>query len=174
MKHVGAKLRRSSVRGFTLIEVMIAIAIVVALVGIVAVNVVGSRKQAKQGMATIEIASISNALESFNVTFDRYPTDEEGLAVLWSKEALSTDDEATKEKWRKFLKDPSPNDQWGNPWNYRSESEHENDYDLWSAGPDKQDGTADDITNWSKSESAEGATTGTPSSGTSGSSSKPE
>lgn len=170
MKHVGGIQRRSSVRGFTLIEVMIAIAIVVALVGIVAVNVVGSRKQAKAGMAKIEIAAISNALESFNVTFDRYPTDEEGLAVLWSKEALSAEDDATKEKWRKFLKDPSPNDQWGNPWNYRAESEHEGDYDLWSAGPDKQEGTADDVTNWTNTEGAEGGAT----SGSTDSTTKPE
>ena len=171
MQHVGDVQRRSMVRAFTLIEVMIAIAIVVALVGIVAVNVVGSRKQAKQGMAQIEISSISNALEQFNVTFDRYPSDEEGIAVLWSKDALSTEDEAAKEKWRKFLKDPSPTDQWGNAWNYRAESEHENDYDLWSAGPDKQDGTTDDITNWSKTETAEGGTTP---SGSSDSSSSPE
>lgn len=160
MQQLRASERRSVVRGFTLIEVMIAIAIVVALVGIVAVNVVGSRKQAKQGMAEIEINSIANALEQFNVTFDRYPTDEEGIAVLWSKEALSTEEEAEKDKWRKFLKDPSPTDQWGNAWSYRAESEHENDYDLWSAGPDKQEGTADDVTNWDKTETAEGGSTG--------------
>jgi len=160
MQQLRASKRRSVVRGFTLIEVMIAIAIVVALVGIVAVNVVGSRKQAKQGMAEIERDAIEGALEQFNITFDRYPSDEEGIAVLWSKESLSTEEEAEKEKWRKFLKDPSPTDQWGNAWNYRAESEHENDYDLWSAGPDKQEGTADDVTNWSKTEAAEGGSTG--------------
>lgn len=139
---------RLSGRGFTLIEVMIAIAIVVALVGIVAVNVMGSRKQAKGGIAQIEMANLQQALENFNLTFDRYPTEEEGIAVLWDREALQTDDEATQTKWRRFLQKPSPNDQWGRPWNYRPESEHEEDYDLWSNGPDGEEGTADDIVSW--------------------------
>lgn len=155
MRNRSKRQGNQSRRGFTLIEVMIAIAIVVALVGIVAVNVVGSRKQAKGGMAAIEIGAIKNALEQFNLAFDRYPTDDEGLAALWSKEALQTEDEADGEKWRKFLKDPALKDQWGNPWNYRAESEHGDDYDLWSNGPDGEEGTADDVVSWSK-DSGEG------------------
>ena len=47
-----------------------------------------------------------------------------------------------------------PNDPWGNPYRYVYPSEQSaNDYpDIWSAGPDGEDDTEDDIVNWKKSE----------------------
>ena len=76
---------------------------------------------------------------------DRYPTDDEGLEILWNKEKMQDEEEA--KKWRKLLEQPMPNDRFGNPWGYRQASENgdEDKYDLWSPGRDKQEGTADDI-----------------------------
>ena len=136
--------------GFTLIEVMIVIAIVLALTGLIGVAVFSRRDEAKKDTAKIEMNTIKQALDFFRNDFDRYPKDEEGIAVLWDKSKL--DPEVDAAKWKGYLKDPLPNDRWGHAWGYRQQSEHSDDvtrYDLWSFGPDGQEGTDDDITSWS-------------------------
>lgn len=132
-------------RGFTLLEVMIVIVIILAIAGLVTVNLMGSRDEATKGTVNIQLKSMKDALKQFNLAFNRYPTEEEGLAVLWSKEAMTEEDAA---KWRSFLDEPIPNDPWDSPWGYRTESESGRAFDLWSNGPDKQEGTEDDISVW--------------------------
>ncbi len=149
MLHKTNRRRPASARAFTLIEILIVIAIMVILGGIVAVNVVGARKSSKVDVAKIEMNNIRDALEQFNVAFDRYPTEDEGLEALWSREVLETEDESIiDQKWRSFLKKPIRSDQWGNEWQYVIPSEHGADYDLWSYGQDGEDGTDDDIVSW--------------------------
>jgi general secretion pathway protein G len=163
----GSMSMRGARRAFTLIEVMIVILIVLALGGIVAYNVMGSKKEADQGTVKIQMKSMQSALREFRVTHNRYPTDEEGLRVLWDKEA--TTDELVLKSWRRLLEDPVPNDMWGSPWGYRQKSEHvpaggdEDKYDIWSVGPDKVEGTPDDVVSWSSDDSGSGG--GSPASG---------
>lgn len=135
-------------RGFTLLEVMIVIVIILAIAGLVTVNLMGSRDEATKGTVNIQLKSLKDALKQFNLAFNRYPTEEEGLAVLWDKSSI-TDEEQTK--WRAFVDEPIPNDPWGSPWGYRAESESGRAFDLWSNGPDKQEGTEDDISVWKTS-----------------------
>jgi len=157
--------------GFTLIEVLIVIAIVVALSGLVGIALFSKQKEAKVGLAKTDLRTIESALKQFRVKFDRYPTDEEGVEVLWNKEKLDADADATK--WTKELEKPMKTDQWGTPWNYRQKSDHgdEDSFDLWSFGPDKQEGGDDDIVSWTETEGdSSRSTPGT--SGSSGSGSK--
>jgi len=164
MKRRMLEARRS---GFTLIEVLIVIAIVVALSGLVGIALFSKQKEAKVGLAKTDLRTIESGLKQFRVKFDRYPTDEEGVEVLWNKEKLDADADAAK--WTKELEKPMKADQWGTPWSYRQKSDHgdEDTFDLWSFGPDKQEGGDDDIVSWtdSDSESSSGPT-GTGSSGT--------
>ncbi len=156
--------RRSKARrAFTLIEVMIVIAIILALSALVGVALFSRQKEAKSSLAQIDMNTLKKGLQQFYLDFDRFPSDEEGLAVLWSKESLSA--EGDQAKWKKYLEEPMANDRWGHPWGYRQSSEHGDDskYDLWSVGPDGQEGTDDDITSWPK----EGAEGGSSSSGSS-------
>ncbi len=134
--------------GFTLIEVMIVITIIVLLGAIVGISLFSQRDEAKVGIVTAQMQQIEAALKNFRFDFDRYPTDQEGLAVLWNKETL--DQEAPQDKWKKYVEKPIATDGWGQPWGYRQASEHgdESTYDLWSNGPDKEEGTEDDITSW--------------------------
>lgn len=159
---------RNARSAFTLFEVMIVIAIIVAIGGLVGLSVLSRKKDADKDLARAQIKSIEDALEGFHLKYDRWPTEEEGLAVLWSKDTLSPDADATK--WSAELKAPIPTDKWGSPWGYRPVSEHgdETKFDLWSNGPDKQEGTEDDIKNWSD-ENDTGGTGSTPSSPTGGS-----
>jgi general secretion pathway protein G len=161
----GVERRRPPVRvraGFTLIEVMIVIAIVLALSGLIGVALFRQRDAAKADLVRTDMNSLKAALDLFRLDYDRYPTDEEGLAVLWDKNKLSAssggDTEADAAKWKGYMKDPLPNDKWGSAWGYRQVSEHgdETKFDLWSFGPDKQEGTEDDIVSWNKDGAAGG------------------
>ena len=143
-------LRRRS--AFTLIEVMIVILIVLALGGLVAYNLMGTKEDAENKLCKIDMNTLEQALKQFRFDHGRYPTDDEGLEVLWNKEKMQDEEEA--KKWRKLLEQPMPNDRFGNPWGYRQASENgdEDKYDLWSPGRDKQEGTADDINSWKSDE----------------------
>jgi len=140
--------RRGERGGFTLIEVMIVILIVLALGGLVAFNLLGTKEKADADIGKIDRNTLQAALKQFRFEHGRYPTDEEGLRALWEKEALT--DEADLAKWSKLIEKPMPQDRWGNEWGYRQLGEHgdETMYDLWSYGPDKQEGTPDDIVSW--------------------------
>lgn len=144
-------LRRPTRHAFTLVEVLIAIAIVALLGGLVAINLIGTEDRQKPKLAKTDLQTLERALVDFRIEFGRYPTEEEGLSVLWDAEALEVEDDAERDKWSKFLNDPKPNDIWGNEWGYRAESEHEGEaYDLWSTGPDGEEGTDDDIVSWNE------------------------
>lgn len=145
-------------RGFTLIEVLIVLAIVLALSALVGIAIFGRQDEAKGKLAEIDLNSLKSALRGFRLDFDRFPTDEEGLAVLWSNETL--DAEVPEGTWRKYLESPMATDRWGNAWNYRAESENGEDYDLWSNGPDGEEGTEDDIVSWTAAEGAEAGDSG--------------
>lgn len=137
---------------FTLIEVMIVIAIILALSGLIGVALFSRQREAKANLAQIDMNSLKSGLKQFYLDFDRYPTDEEGLAVLWSKESLSPD--ADQAKWKTYIEEPMVNDRWGRPWGYRQMSEHgdETKFDLWSNGPDGEPETDDDIVSWDKAD----------------------
>lgn len=167
------RVSRAATRAFTLIEVMIAILIVVAIGGLAAYNLMGTKKKADTGLATIEFQTLQKGLKQFYYTHNRYPSDEEGVKVLWDKTAMTDEEEA--KKWEQILENPLPNDKWGNPWKYAQKSEHGNEdmYDLSSAGPDKQEGTDDDLTSWPKEgDPTSGESTPSSSGSSSGSSSK--
>jgi len=131
-------------RGFTLIELMLAIIIIGVLVAMVAPRLAGRSQQAKEAAAHADInAHLSAALDLFEMHNGRYPTTGEGLAALRTAPPGAS-------SWKgPYLKRPVPFDPWGKAYVYRSPGEHNrDDYDLSSAGPDGVEGTADDITNW--------------------------
>lgn len=147
--------RVRAARGFTLIEVMIVILIVLALGGLVAYNLLGTKEDAENKLAKIDMQTIQAALKQFRFDHGRYPTDEEGIEVLWLKDKMTDEEEA--KKWKKLLEKPMPSDRFGNQWGYRQKAENSDEdiYEIWSYGRDKQEGTEDDIVSWdAESESA--------------------
>lgn len=132
-------------RAFSLLELLIAIAIVLAIGGLVLVNLMPTKEKADIDLVRVQINEFSNAMKRFNIDVGRYPTDDEGLAALWSKDAL--EDEADQARYHgPYLEVPAPNDSWGNPWVYTAESESmPGMYEILSLGPDGEEGTDDDI-----------------------------
>ncbi len=156
---------RQKERGFTLIELMLVIVILGILAGVAVTNLTGVGEDARKTKAKTDIAAIMNALQMYEVRMGQYPTDDEGITALCEK----TEDHPS------FLTQV-PVDPWGQPYNYREESENGSDIpDVWSNGKDKQEGTDDDIGNWTTEETEGGgsATVGTSSSSSSSSSSAP-
>lgn len=135
-------------RGLTLLEILIVIAILLAIGSIVAVNVLSAQGRADIDITKAQMQSIEKAMQAFKVDLKRWPTQEEGLTALWSKDAIQ--DEAERSRWRyAYLEKPITADQWGTPYIYRfpGELNGEANYDLISSGPDRQENTEDDITN---------------------------
>ena len=151
-------------RAFTIVEVMIVLAIILILATLVAVNLKGSSKDAKLGAARIGMRALEKSLKRFEDKFGRYPTDEEGLAVLWDKAKLQVENESDTAKWERFVDraDDAEKDPWGTPWGYRQKDENadaDDEFNLYSFGPDRQDGTDDDVLNREKkSDSGSGST----------------
>lgn len=153
--------RTRRARGFTLIEVMIVIAIVLALTTVVGLMVFARKDQADTQLAQVDVNNVKRAMDLFRLDFNRWPTDEEGVAVLWDKERL--DPEADQAKWHQYLQEPMPKDKWGNEWGYRQISERdETQYDLWSFGPNGEDenGEGDDLTSWRSTSEEDGLSPG--------------
>ena len=107
-------------------------------------HVTGRGKEAKITAAKRDISNIKTALKMFEMNCNRFPTSEEGLRAL-------IEAPGNLPGWKgPYLDQQSvPLDPWQNPYVYRSPGQHNNDFDLYSYGPDGQDGGGDDIDNWS-------------------------
>lgn len=133
-------------RGFTLIELLLVLVILATLAALVVPKFAGRGEQARITAAKADISALETALDTFEVDTGRYPTTQEGLVALSSPPAgLST--------WRgPYLKRSVVQDPWGNPYVYRHPGQRNTDgYDLYSAGPNGQEGDSDDIVNWTTS-----------------------
>lgn len=136
---------KRSEAGFTLIELMLVIVILGILAAVAVNNFAGVSEDAQRTRAMTDIKTIETAVRMFELEMGRYPTDDEGVEEL----ATKTDDH------KKYLQ-KVPKDPWGEVYGYRQESENEMDFpDIWSNGPDRQDGTDDDIGNWAQDEDEE-------------------
>ncbi len=134
--------------GFTLIELMLVVIILGILVAAVVPRLVGRSEQARRETAKSDIrGSLALSLDLYELDNGVYPNTAQGLDALVHNP--STPPAATN--WNgPYLKKKMPVDPWGHPFVYTSPGTHNNDYDLYSYGPDGVEGGGDDIVNWEK------------------------
>ena len=130
--------------GFSILELLLVLVILSILAGIVGVRFAGQSSRAQIDAAQSQLSEFKTALGIYEIQVGTNPTTAQGLDAL-----LNRPSDIDADRWPGPLLERVPRDQWGNPWQYRYPGQHNTDsYDLWSFGPDGQDGTDDDITNW--------------------------
>ena len=127
-------------RGFTLVEIMLVVAIIGILAALVVPKIAGNSERARVTAAQTDIKSgIGTALGVFEVDNGYYP---QSLQDLLQRPRNA-------KNWHGPYLDSLPVDPWGNAYFYSYPGKHNpSSYDLWSAGPDGKSGDQDDIGNW--------------------------
>lgn len=133
-------------KGFTLIELMIVVVIIVALASMVVPRLSGRTEQAKRSVAKADIDSnISMGLKLYEVDNEGFPTTEQGLDALLQAPSSPP----ASDNWNGPYLEKTPVDPWGHPYEYKCPGSYRKaGYDLYSVGKDGIEGTDDDIKNW--------------------------
>lgn len=130
--------------GFTLLELLVVVAIIGLLAGYVGPKYFGQLGKAETKAARAQIDALEKALDHYRLDVGRYPSTEQGLSALLVKPAGIS-------KWAgPYLKKDVPADPWGRPYLYKQPGEH-GDFDLYSYGRDGRAGGSGedaDVTNW--------------------------
>ena len=136
---------RSLRRGFTLLEILVVLAIIGLLAGLAITNVDKIFGNAQHSATKIFVAqTMKTSLTTYRIQMGDYPSTAEGLQALVSAPGSKAD------RWHgPYIEGKMPKDPWGEEYQYAYPgTKNKGSYDLWSKGPDKQSGTEDDIGNW--------------------------
>lgn len=138
--------RRSRTAGFSLIEILIVIALIAILVTVTIGNldnVFGGQQEKVADIFVSQTAKIG--LTPYKLDMGNYPTTEEGLQALMRAPA------GKEANWKGPYLEEIPTDPWKQPYQYRYPGSKNingaRGYDIWSLGPDGTE-SADDIGNW--------------------------
>ena len=124
-------------RGFTLLELLVVVAIIGLLVGYVAPRYFSQVGKSEVTSVRAQIDGFEKALDTYRLDTGRFPTTEQGLNALVAKPG-------DVPKWNgPYLRKAVPLDPWGNPYRYKSPAE-KGDYEILSYGKDGQPGGSGD------------------------------
>jgi len=135
--------------GFTLIEILVVIAVLAMLAALVAPNVFQHVGTAKDATARSQIELLGAGLDAYRLDNGRYPTTDQGLDALQTQPTM----EPLPSNWRgPYLRKDVPLDPWGGPYIYLSPGERNpRGYDLLSLGADGElggEGEDADVVSW--------------------------
>jgi general secretion pathway protein G len=124
--------------GFTLVELLVVLVILVLLASVIGPRVIGYLGSSRSKTAQVQIESLSTSLELFHVDVGRYPTTSEGLDILVSSSGKTPG-------WNGpyLSKGTVPPDPWGKPYRYDSPGK-KGPFDLYTYGRDGKEGGVDE------------------------------
>jgi general secretion pathway protein G len=137
--------RKNSERGFTLLELLVVLAIMGLLAAIVGPQVIRYLGSSRSQTARIQVKNVAAALELYRLDVGGYPTPEQGLnALVAAPPGVPT--------WNGPYLPQASNlvDPWGVPYQFRAPGKH-GDVDVFTLGSDKAEGgtgEAKDVGNW--------------------------
>jgi general secretion pathway protein G len=117
--------------GFTLLELLVVLAILGLLIGLVGPRVMQQFGSAKEKVAQLSIGRLATALDMYKLDVGTYPTAEQGLQALVTKPSGVAN-------WRGpyMTGEKVPEDPWGRPFVYHNPSQRAgHEFDLYSLGP---------------------------------------
>lgn len=123
-----------AIAGFTLVELLVVLAILGLLIGLVGPQVMKQFSGAKSDTASLQVADLGAALDLFYLDNGRYPTADEGLQAL-----VQAPPDSTRWNGPYLKKSKVPQDPWNQEYHYQFPGEH-GAYDLYSLGADNQPG----------------------------------
>lgn len=132
-------------RGFTLIELMVVLAIIGVLAALIVPNVLGRADDARITAARTDVGNLMQALKLYKLDNQRFPTSEQGLNAL----ILKPTTEPVPGNWKPYL-DKLPTDPWGRPYQYLNPG-IKGEVDVLSFGADGQaggEGNNADLGSW--------------------------
>jgi general secretion pathway protein G len=122
------------VGGFTLLELLVVVAILGLLAAYVGPRFFGQIGRSEQTAARAQIGAFERALEAYRVDMGQYPSNEQGLMALFRNPGASA-------RWHgPYIKKEPPPDPWGRPYVYRVPGTGGRDFDVFSYGRDGRQG----------------------------------
>ncbi len=127
------KNRLSSRTGFTLLEMLVVLVLIALLAGLVGPRLFSRVDDSKIKTARVQVKMLKGTLETMRLDINRFPTAQEGLAILYTRPA----NEPLKSLWRgPYLDEEVPLDPWGNPYQYTTPGPDTMPFALYSFGAD--------------------------------------
>ncbi len=130
--------------GFTLIEMLVVLVIIGLLAGLVGPKLFGKVDSSRVLTAQTQVKMLKGALESMRLDIGRFPTTEQGLALLNSlpqDDKVLPKDDKIRGLWRgPYLEDEVPLDPWGMPYQYSVPGMGGQPFALYSFGADGKRG----------------------------------